>query len=123
MVADNAQLDFVHDRKVSCYDVPEIIDWMLMKYDCQNVCVCGAVWNWMGAMSLKSYTALKDLGLLGLSDATIKIASVRVVEEGYGIYFFFRSCTLQSTGAKKLTKSLWRGHTHMTHLFTLSYPP
>ena len=51
-------------------------------------------------MSLKSYTALKDLGL---SDAIIEIASVRVVEEGYGIYSFFRSCTSMSTGAKKLT--------------------
>ena len=58
-------------------------------------------------MSLKSYTARKDLGL---SDAIIGIASVRVVEEGYGMYSFFRSCTAKSTGAQKLTKSPLRGH-------------
>ena len=62
-------------------------------------------------MSLKSYTGLKDLGL---SDAIIEVASVRVVEEGYGSYSFFRSCTAKSTGAKKLTKPPLRGHLHTT---------
>ena len=45
IVADNAQLDVVHDRKVTYYSVPEIIDCVRMKYDCQNVCVYGAAWN------------------------------------------------------------------------------
>ena len=31
IVADNAQLDVVHDRKVTYYHVPEIIDWVRMK--------------------------------------------------------------------------------------------
>ena len=50
IVADNAQLDVAHDRKVSYYDVPEIIDWVRLEYDCQDVCVYSAAWNWRGAV-------------------------------------------------------------------------
>ena len=92
VLADNADLDREHDHKSSYYDVPAVRDYVgqLAGLDASRVQFRAVVFNWRGAMSLKSAS---DLRRCGFSDNSLELMGLRVLEGGMAIYMAFQRGT------------------------------
>ena len=64
IVADNAVLHEVHERKTQYYDVPEIRNWIARNINGNDVLFFSVTMSWRGLMAHASAEALcSDLGL------------------------------------------------------------
>jgi hypothetical protein len=89
IVADNADLNSEHRKKVSYYNTPEIRDWTARLANCEvsDILFTAAVLNWRGALSVLS---AGDMTRLGVKSGQLELLSVRVLEHGYKIWKMFK---------------------------------
>jgi hypothetical protein len=96
VVADNADLDTEHCKKMDYYDRPDIRTWVGNAAQCSgaDVVFSAVAFNWRGALSVLSAVALRNLGA---TDHDITLLAVVAVEKGYYIWRQFKNDTWRPT--------------------------